>query len=86
MNLVIVKHPNDSGKYLFKVPDGVTLDAGTMVACDTARGKDQPGFCATATFEGDPEVVAPMWGGNAKAIKPVTKVLREFVLEWPETS
>ena len=84
MNFVVIKHPNDNGKYLFKVPEGVALDAGTMVACDTSRGKNQPGFCATATFEGDPEVVAPMWGGDPKKIRKVTQVLREFVLEWPE--
>lgn len=82
MNMVVVKHPNDSGKYLFRLPAGVVVDAGTMVAVDTIRGTDQPGVCITSSFEADPAVICPMWG--TKHLKKVTKILREFPLTYPE--
>lgn len=84
MNFVVVKHPNDSGKYLFCVPEDVELDAGTLVACDTARGANQPGICATSTFHADPDAVCPLWGTQKERLKRVTKVLREHILEWHE--
>ena len=83
MNFVVVKHV-DSGKYLFLVPEDVTLDAGTAVLCDTSRGKNQPGVCATGTFTADPAVICPLWGTKPEALKRVTTVLREFKLEWPD--
>lgn len=84
MNLVVVKHPNDSGKYLFRVPEDVTLDAGTLVTCDTARGKNQPAICATSSFQADPELACPLWGTTPNNLKRVTKVLRECLLEWQD--
>ena len=83
MNFVAVKHANNN-KYLFRVPEGVTLDAGTAVLCDTSRGTNQPGVCVTATFEADPAVICPLWGTEQKNLRRVTTVLREFKLEWPE--
>ena len=84
MNLVVLRHMNDSGKYLFRVPEDVTLDAGTTVLCTTKRGKNQPAVCVTPSFKADLAVVAPMWGAQPKHMQRVTSVLREFVLEWPE--
>lgn len=83
MNFVVIKHV-DNGKYLFMVPDGVELDAGTAVLCDTSRGKNQHGVCATGTFMADPEVICPLWGTMPEKLRRVTSVLREFQLQWPE--
>lgn len=83
MNFVVIKHV-DSGKYLFRVPEDVTLDAGTAVLCDTSRGRNQPGICVTGNFTADPAVICPLWGTKPEALKRVTTVLREFKLEWPD--
>lgn len=82
MNFVVCKHMNDSTKYLFALPDGVAIDAGTIVACNTARGADQPAVCLTSSFEADPDKICPLWGTTRARMRPVTKVLREFVLDW----
>lgn len=82
MNFVICKHMNDSGKYLFAVPEDVTIDAGTIVACDTVRGLSQPAICVTSSFKADPDKICPMWGTTKAHMKPVTKILREFMLDW----
>ena len=84
MNFVLARHPNYNGRYLFKVPESTFLDAGTLIACDTARGQNQPAVCLTASFHGDPDVVCPLWGTTVKKLKPVTKVLREFLIDWGE--
>ena len=81
MNMVVIKHPNDNGKYLFQVPEDIDLDAGTLVMCDTMRG-ESPGVCATGTFRADPEVICPMWGTQPRLMKRITKVLYETVLDW----
>lgn len=83
-NFVVVRHLYDNGRYLFYVPDDVTLDAGTAVICETKRNSNEPGVCITGTFQADPEVICPMWGTQPKYMKRVVKILREFVLEWPE--
>lgn len=84
MNFVVVKHPNDNGKYLFRVPDGITLDAGALVTCETVRSSNEPGICITSSFSADPAFILPAWGTRLGKMKRVMKVLREFPLEWPE--
>lgn len=71
-NFVIVKHFDDSGKYLFKVPKGVYLSAGDRVICDTVRGKDQAGVCCCDVFRAEPEVICPLFGTVPERIKYVT--------------
>ena len=71
-NFVIVKHISDNGKYLFRVPKGVLLEAGDKVVCDTSHGKDQLGVCCCDSFLADPEVVNPLFGTSAKNNKFVT--------------
>lgn len=83
---VIVRHMYDNGRYLFYVPEDVELDPGTAVICETKRSKAEPGVCLTSTFTADPEVICPLWWTQPKSMKRVMKVLREFVLEWPEGS
>ena len=83
-NFVVVRHAYESGRYLFLVPEDVTLDPGTAVICETKRSSHEPGVCITGTFKADPEVICPLWGTQPKAMKRVIKVLREFALEWPE--
>ena len=69
---VIVKHVQDSGKYLFFVPKKVTLEAGNKVVCDTSRGADQLGICCCDSFMADPEVVCPLFGTQPGNMKYVT--------------
>ena len=83
MNMVVVRHPNDNGKYIFTVPENVELDAGTLVSCETRRG-EQPGVCMTSSFRADPSAICPLWNTSEKEMKRVLKVLREIYLEWPE--
>lgn len=72
MTVVIVKHPNDSGKYMFQVPDGHSLNAGELVLCNTKRGNGEIGVCATDSFTlGAPELICSMWGCNPRTIQPV---------------
>jgi len=69
---VIVKHMQDSGKFLFYVPKNVQLEAGEKVICDTSRGSDQLGVCCCDSFLADPDVVLPLFGTQPKAMKYVT--------------
>ena len=80
-NMVVVRHPNHSGYYLFRVPEGLELDVDTLVVVETARG-NQPAVCVTGTFQADPAEIVKHWGGGP--VKRVLKVMREFALEWPE--
>ena len=70
--MVIVKHWQDNGKYLFRVPLSEMLNAGDQVLCDTARGKDQPGTCCCDSFMADAEVVCKLFGTQPHALKYVT--------------
>lgn len=71
-NFVIVKHLQDSGKYLFQVPKKIALEAGDKVVCDTSRGKDQLGVCCCDTFLADPQVVCQLFGTQESQLKYVT--------------
>lgn len=71
-NYVIVKHLADNGKYLFRVPKGISLEAGEKVVCDTSRGNDQLGVCCCDSFMAKPEVVMPLFGTQSNKMKFVT--------------
>ena len=71
-NFVIVKHFENSGKYLFLVPKSVSLSAGDNVVCDTARGNDQLGVCCCDSFLADPNVVVPLFGVTQAHMKYIT--------------
>lgn len=71
-NMVIVKHLQDNGKFLFYVPKGIELTAGGKVVCDTSRGNDQLGVCCCDSFTADPDVVCPLFGVSPKGMKYVT--------------
>ena len=70
MNHVIIKPVFESGKLLFRVPDGVTLKAGDKVVCDTIRG-DLVGICCCDSFAADPEIVMPLFGTHEKRMRYV---------------
>lgn len=71
-NFVIVKHLQDSGKYLFYVPKSISLEAGEKVVCDTNRGNDQLGVCCCDSFLSKPEIVCPLFGTQVTKMKYVT--------------
>ena len=71
-NFVIIKHLQDSGKFLFRVPKDVILDAGDQIVCDTVRGKDQLGVCCCNSFFADPEVVCKLFGIYPASLRFVT--------------
>ena len=71
-NFVIIKHISDNGKYLFKVPKKISLEAGDKVVCDTSRGNDQLGVCCCDSFLADPKIVCPLFGTQPKVLKYVT--------------
>lgn len=74
-NFVIIKHIQDGGKYLFRVPKGVNLEAGDKIVCDTSRGTDQMGVCCCDSFMADPEIVCPLFGTQPKNLRYVTGIV-----------
>ena len=83
MNMVVCRHPGDSGKYLFKMPEDVAIDAGTLVTVETKRGK-QPAQCITSSFHADPTVICPLWNTTPEYMKKIISFLVQHDLEWPE--
>ena len=71
-NYVIIKHFSDNGKFLFRVPKGIDLEAGDTVTCDTSRGGNQLGICCCDTFLANPEVIEPLFGTQSSKMKFVT--------------
>lgn len=82
MNLVVCKHPNDNGRYIFQLPADVSIDAGTYVNCETTRGI-QPALCITGNFQADPEVICKLWGTEPGRMKRIISFLHESFIEWP---
>lgn len=84
MNVVVCKHPNDNGKYLFEVPKDEALFAGDYVLVSTKKSPSEIALCITDSFvPEDPEAIAKLWGSNTKTICPVVAKLYkdEFVYE-----
>ena len=69
---VIVKHLQDNGKYLFKVPKSILLEAGDKIVCDTSRGNDQLGVCCCDSFTADQEMMCSLFGTQPGKLKYVT--------------
>lgn len=81
MKVVAVKQ--ESGKYLFTVPESVELKAGDMVAVKTVRGM-QFGVCVCDSFVADDgEKICKLWGTNIDRMQPV--VGRHIVEMFEET-
>ena len=83
MNMVVCRHGTDSGRYLFRMPENVTIDAGALVMVETKYGV-QNAQCVTNSFHADPEVICPLWGTQPEKMKRVLSVLFEHDLEWPD--
>ena len=83
MNMVVCRHPGDNGKYIFRMPEEVELDAGTLVTVDTSRG-NQPAQCITSSFHADPDVICPLWNTKPTNMKRVLSFLIQNNLVWPE--
>ena len=73
--LVIIKHVQDNGKYLFKVPACVDLKAGNKVVCDTCRGNDQLGVCVCDSFTADADEICQLFGTQVKKLRYVTGIV-----------
>ena len=71
-NFVIIKHLNDNGKYLFRVPNGISLEAGDKVVCDTCKGNDQIGVCLCDSFLADPETMYTLFATKESNMKWIT--------------
>jgi len=71
-NYVIVKHFENSGKFLFRVPKGIVLEVGDKIMCDTKRGNDQLGVCCCDSFMANPDVIMPLFGVTESSMKFVT--------------
>lgn len=66
MNIVFIEHNNQSGTYLFEVPEGVSLKKGEMVMVETKRGETS-GVCVCKSFvlDGSPlETVGRICGAQ----------------------
>lgn len=73
--VVVVCHQNDSAKYVFGVPEGVTLKAGDILLVDTRSGKGQVGYCATPSFYITDELLRRFYGTRIDKLKNVNKKL-----------
>lgn len=71
-NFVIIKHITDNGKYLFRVPKSISLEAGDKVVCDTRQGNDQMGVCLCDSFLANPETMYPLFQTREENMKWVT--------------
>lgn len=69
---VIIKHIQDNGKYLFKVPKNVHLSAGDKIVCETCRGSDQLGVCCCDSFVADEEMMCGFFGTQTNKLRYVT--------------
>jgi hypothetical protein len=79
MNVVFIKHNNQSGTYLFEVPVGVKLGAGETVMVDTRRGETS-GVCVCESFELDSsplETVARLCGASFPLKRVIGRVFVE---------
>jgi len=85
MNMVVCRHPGDSGKYIFRIPDECEIDVGSLVRVQTKRGL-QPAQCITGSFKADPNVVCALWGTTPGKMQKVVSVLYESVLNYPGDS
>ena len=83
MNMVICRHGRDSGKFLFQVPEEISIDAGQFVKVETKRGI-QPAITITSSFKADPDVICPFWGTTPGNMKRVLSALYESALFYPE--
>ena len=83
MNIVVCNHYNNSGRFLFMVPDNVQLSAGTSVTVETRNGVQQA-VCITPNFKADPNVVCPLWNTTPENMKRVLSYMNQTYLEWPD--
>jgi len=82
--MVIIKHLESPGHYLFLVPPyEYGVDAGDLVMCDTKRGP-QFGVCLCDAFKADPEVICKYFNTSPKAMRYVIAVFNRRDLSIPK--
>ena len=83
MNMIVCRHPGDSGKFLFRLPEDITMDPNVYVTVETKRG-NQPAKTVTPSFHADPDVICPLWGTQPKMMTRVLSWMNESRIPWPE--
>ena len=78
VKIVVVKHPNCVGHFVFKVPEFVELQTGALVYMDTKRGKDQPARCITPSFYIDVDLLKDAYGMTADKLRLVKGELAKY--------
>ena len=83
--MVIVKHLNGPGHYLFLVPPySYGVDAGDLVMCDTRKG-EQYGVCLCDAFDTDePEVLCKLFNTEPEKMRYVTAIFVRRDLDVPK--
>ena len=81
VNVVVCVHPNDSGRYVFRVPDVSErkLNVGDRVLVDTKRGPGQMAQCITPQFRIADFQLKEYYGVEVKNLRPVTAYLQPVV-------
>ena len=79
VNVVLVKHPNYNGQFMFRAPDGTKLTAGQRVLCDTSRGPCEMGTCVTDSFELFDYQLSQLWNTKIEKLKPVVGMLKPIM-------
>ena len=88
MNVVFIEHNNQSGTYLFEVPEGVKLGKGETVMVETRHGETS-GVCVCESFEldGSPlETVGRICGAKFPLKKVICRVFVEKFVSPAEKS
>lgn len=80
VNLVVVKFPSESKRYLFNVHDYDAVEVGDAVMTATSKGEQKGIVMAKATVETGSNIANLIDEYNSnRSIKPVTGVIKYFV-------
>ena len=84
--IVVVKHPNCGTHYVFKVPNGVNLDAGDYILCDTKKRMCEIGRCTTPSFEIIEPQLIEFYGRTINQLQPIVGMLKPcmFLLDFSD--
>ena len=74
--IVVVKHPNCGTPFVFKVPNGVNLEAGDYILCKTHKKPLEIGRCITPSFEIIEPQLTEFYGRTIEQLQPVAGLLK----------
>lgn len=83
VKIVVVKHQNCNGKFVFKVPDQIDLSVGEYILCNTIRKLGEVGECTTPSFEINERQLREFYGVGIANLAPVIGRLKPRMFVYP---